>query len=324
MRVLLGSMSLVLFLTVSSAGAQSRSVRIFVPNPCPTSGPQVEAPFFGFQETRYLMILDRDRLPTREVVLTALHLIPTGPGVLAARNFRITIGEAPSRFPDPEFDKNLNRAQLVYEEPHLNLKRTGDFFTFKFRWPYAYEGGKHLAVEIRYTGLGLGVKSRGASSRVRAIYASGKGAYNAKRGTGSGPGMKTGLDAMTSLPTITSSGSCQPGTDIDLSFNSSRIGDAYLAGCAFTTSPGIDIGEYTIPLNPDGLFYSVWWLPTIFEGFEGKIENYGTGRGRIKIPKEPKLIGVSFAIAFVTLGKTNKISSVSMEHWVTIGMGCGG
>jgi len=317
-------MSLVLFFTVNTAGAQNRTVRLFVPNPSPSSGPQVDAPFFGSEEMRYLMILDRDRLPTKGVVLTALHVMPTGPGVLVAKDFRITIGEAPSMIPDPEFDKNLINPELVYEETQLNLKRTANLFTFKFRTPYAYRGGKHLGVEIRFRGFGLGVKSRGASSLVRAVYASGNGASNAKRATGSGPGLKSGLDAMTSLPTITSSGSCQPGTDIDLSFNSSNIGDAYLAGCAFTTSPGIDIGEYTIPLNPDGLFYSVWWLPTIFEGFEGTIENYGTGRGRIKIPNEPKLLGVSFAIAFVTLGKNNKISSVSMEHWVTIGMGAGG
>jgi len=326
MRALWGSTSLVLFLAVGAAFAQNGNLRFFIPNASPTHGPVVSPPFFGFQEVSYLMVLERDRLPTRSVAMVALHLIPTGPGPIIASKFQITIGEAPFRFPDAEFAKNLNNPQVVFEKEKFYLEQTNQLFTFKFDQPYVYRGRRHLAVEIRFHGFAAGLRFRGASSRVHAVYAYGQGAYGARRGDRSSTGMKAGLDALTSMPTITSTGSCEPGSTLDLNFNAStsNIGEAYLAGCAFTTSPGIDIGEYTIPLNPDGLFFSVWWLPTVFQGFEGTIGNFGVGRGRIAIPKEPKLVGVSFAIAFVTLSNTSKITNVSLEHWVTIGMGCGG
>ncbi|MBN2490504.1 MAG: hypothetical protein JXQ29_06625 [Planctomycetes bacterium] len=316
-----------LALAGATVRAQQPSVRFYVPDPNPNQGMPSAEPFSGLEEIRYLMVLAGDRLPRNGGALTGLSFFALDSGRIVADDFSIVVGEAPSVEPDPEFDGNLKNSIEVYRASRLDRDgiAPGKLVTFPFTVPYPYPGGRTaLAIQIRLRRLTQGVRLLGAPSRIEAVYTSGAESYGAQRATAAAKGLKSALDFLSSQPSVSSFGSALPGGNLGLTFTAaSNIGDAYRAGCAFTTYPGIDIGEYTLPLNPDGLFFAVWRMPGVFQGFGGKITGLGTATGSIAIPDEPALIGVTFAVAFVTIsgsgGITSSVTNVSTEHWVTIG-----
>lgn len=318
-------------LALPTPGQQLVPVRFYVPNNSSTLGTPSPYPFSAMdREVTYLWIIKRDRLPRRGGAIQGMVLAAAETGKIVVDQVTILVGHARSANPDMEFGKNLYDFKRVLNGA-LSMDETrviqGKFIRFPFTTYFDYNGREHLAILLRLKGIKAGVRVMTGASFLKAVYSRGPGSSQSKRAThGVVPGPTTGLDFLTGSPTITCTSPPLPGSNMNLTFNAAgNIGDAFTAGCSFTSEPGIDIQEYTLPLTADALFYSVWLLPGMFMGFGGTVGNAGVSSGAIAIPENPALIGVSFVMAFVTYKKlTGKITNVSTEQWVTIGLGCGG
>jgi len=323
---------LLIGLAVSTPGQQQlASVRVYVPNSSPTLGTPSIYPFSPLdREVSYLWIIRRDRLPRRGGKIQAMYLAVAQTGKIVVDQASILVGHTGNASPDMEFGKNLfDFKEVLNSAISMDESRVikGRFIRIPFNTHFEYNGRDHLAILVRLRGIKAGVRLMSSSSFLKAVYSRGPGAFRSKRAShGVVPGLTTGLDFLTGSPTITCTSPPLPGSNLNVTFNAAgNIGDAFTAGCSFTSEPGIDIQEYTIPLTADALFYSVWILPRMFMGFGGTVGNAGVSSGAIAIPEEPALIGVSFVMAFVTYKRfTGKITNVSTEQWVTIGLGCGG
>lgn len=322
-RRLLFPWGLVLLLTAAgTAQLKLVALRYFVPDPS-TAGTATTLLISG-AEVRFLQILAPARLPRRGGAISALYLATGEGGLLDAEQCVISLGHAPRTEPDRVFDRNLKDRLVVFSGRLKMQVLPRRFLRIPLTRLFLYNGRDPLAIEVRLRGVRGALKLVEAPRSVRAVVAVGRGSFSATRArAGVVAGLRTGVEFATSGPYVSCLGSAQIGSTLSLAFNAQgMIGDAYLAGCSFTSVPGLDIGEYTIPLTPDPLFYSVWLLPQTFVGFSGTVGFGGFGSGAIVIPDEPALVGVSFVVAFVTYNGKG-ITGVSMEQWVTIGLGCG-
>jgi len=326
-RLPLGILICLLFvLFATSAPSQVKIPTLyFLPNSSPTIGSPTTFPFQMDPTVKLLNWADPHYLPRIPCHLVGIRLIAAETGQIDVGSFTVVVGNARfgSTRPDPEFENNLvNRKVVLKRALNITVKK-GQQINLPFTSHFWYLGGRlPLCYMFILNNVKSGVKLLAASTHVKVIYSRGPGSLYAKRAQVlSLGGLKTGFDFATGAPTVSCHSAPMPGTNLALSFNaSSNIGDAYTAGCAFTSEPGIDIGEYTIPLTADALFYSVWMLPGTFLNFGGHVGVGGFGSGAVAIPDDPTLIGVSFVIAFVTYNASG-LTNVSLEHWVTIGMG---
>jgi hypothetical protein len=94
-------------------------------------------------------------------------------------------------------------------------------------------------------------------------------------------------------------------------------GKVYLAASALGDTPGIQIGNRNLPLNPDLLLrLSIGGLPPILTGYFGTLDQNGIGSGRIAFQGFPGFTGLKFVTAFVTLDPAAPmgIGTISNAH----------
>jgi hypothetical protein len=85
--------------------------------------------------------------------------------------------------------------------------------------------------------------------------------------------------------------------------DAARAGAVYVARCAFSRRPGLNLpGIGTVPLTPDPLFQVSGRLPAIFRKFTGVLDDDGRGTYSIAIPANPGLRGFTFFTSFVAVG----------------------
>ena len=111
-----------------------------------------------------------------------------------------------------------------------------------------------------------------------------------------------------------------PGQAVQLSWDARRDASRqYGLACSFQREPGIPTGDgRIIPLNPDALFvWSFLSQAAPFVGFYGVLDSLGQGTARILIPNDPRLTGVRFYVAGVTIS-AGFIATVSNEERITI------
>lgn len=301
----------------------ARPVRYFIPDGI-VGGTGNAEPFSAGSEMRFQVTLDPTRLPRVGGNITALYLIPDARGSIDVADLAITLGHGTSTVPSPLFDLNLNNFVPVYRGPFRSSTLPSRAIKINLATVFPYDGRSPLVVDFKLRGVRSGVKVYRAPRSVNAIFAKGTGSFSAQTATsGVVPGIKIGAEFASVAASVECLTEPDIGEKLQLSFQAtSRIGDAFIAGAAFSSAPGIDIGEYTIPLAPDALFFSVWQLPGVFQNFTGQVGLAGFGSGAVNIPNEPALIGTSFVVAFVTHTPGTGITSVSMESWITIGANC--
>lgn len=83
-------------------------------------------------------------------------------------------------------------------------------------------------------------------------------------------------------------------------------GSQYLASASFGTTPGIQIGQINVPLNPDALFFLTvaGYLSPFFQSFSGTLNQNGESRLYVALPNDPLLVGLRFYLAFVAYDGT--------------------
>jgi outer membrane protein assembly factor BamB len=94
----------------------------------------------------------------------------------------------------------------------------------------------------------------------------------------------------------------RPGATVNLQVRADGdAGNGYLAACSLGSTPGLPIGNRTLPLNADLLFVLSLSTPSIFEGFQGVLDGMGLGTARIHVPPVQGLVGITIYAAFVSL-----------------------
>jgi hypothetical protein len=331
-----GWVCLFLILVAGTVSGQFRTVPFPVPDRSPTLGTPIVLPFSPADgEVRFQFVVFPDRLPQgcwpgKLFAIEGFSLIAAGTGRIEVDEATIAVAQIPCKQPFSwDFVDNLKEVTYVQFGTSLSLPankssyQKGEKISFPLPVHHDYKSRTKLVIELKLRGIKKGFSVLAATRLLKSRYARGPGSYEARKATHEGAGPKITVDFLSALPSITSVGSANPGTTLGLYFNAPlNMNDAYQAGCAFSTSPGLDVGDYEIPLAPDPLFFTSWYLRNIlFMGFDGSLSASGFASGSIKIPDEPALLGVSFAVAFVTLDQQSQISAVSLEHWVTIGAG---
>jgi len=109
-------------------------------------------------------------------------------------------------------------------------------------------------------------------------------------------------DTVTLRYSLEASGSMIPNSTVTLQcYYPSQAGMQYVMGASLGMAPGIPLpGVGTLPLNPDTLFYSCWFLPGIFRNFTGQLDTYGKARSYVAIPGLSQLKGTKVYCAYVT------------------------
>jgi hypothetical protein len=97
-----------------------------------------------------------------------------------------------------------------------------------------------------------------------------------------------------------------PNSNQELRFSDpSSPGLPYLAASALGSSPGIQFGTRTLPLNADALLgVSIGGVPPVLNGYQGVLDANGLAAGRISFQGFPHLVGLRFVTAFVVLEVT--------------------
>ena len=334
-----GWVCLFLILVVGTVSGQFRTVPFPVPDRSPTLGTPIVLPFSPADgEVRFQFVVFPDRLPRgcwpeKLFAIESFSLIAAGTGRIEVDEATISVAQIPNNEPFSwDFDENLKEATYLQFRTSLSLPankssyQKGEKVSFPLPVHHNYRSRTKLVIELKLRGIKQGFSVLAATSMLKSRYARGPGSYETSKATHEGAGPKISVDFLvaSATPSVTSVGSANPGTTLGLNFYA-PVGlqyNAYQAGCAFSTSPGLDVGNYEIPLAPDPLFFTSWYLRNIlFMGFDGALNASGFASGSIKIPDDPALLGISFAVAFVTLDQQSQISAVSLEHWVTIGAG---
>jgi hypothetical protein len=71
------------------------------------------------------------------------------------------------------------------------------------------------------------------------------------------------------------------------------------------TTPGIQFGTRTLPLNADALLgVSIGGVPPLLNGYQGVLDPDGIASGSITFNGFPQLVGLRFVTAFVVLDVT--------------------
>jgi hypothetical protein len=99
-------------------------------------------------------------------------------------------------------------------------------------------------------------------------------------------------------------------------------GATYVAAASLSAGFGIPLGVRTFPLDPDPLFVATAnnWLPQIFGAFRGVLNTQGRAVASIHAPADPRLVGQSIHVAFLTLDSTKPfgVRTISKAKKLTI------
>ncbi len=108
---------------------------------------------------------------------------------------------------------------------------------------------------------------------------------------------------------LTQYGIARPGQAVILNIqDKTAASNPYLIRCAYSRSPGIPLpGSGTVPLTPDALFWTSGFVPTIFQNFNGILDQNGKGFGVVAIPNIPALSGLDFFAGAVSVSTAVKI-----------------
>jgi hypothetical protein len=146
--------------------------------------------------------------------------------------------------------------------------------------------------------------------------------------TRSVPGVTVNAGATTPLDvtvdpsaSVTPGGNPQIGTTLPLALSAPGDGNLnYVAAASLATTPVIPIDWRAVPLAPDAFFVMSLSLPAVFQNFIGTLNASGNATASVAIPNQPALVGVTFHVAFVTLGGPfpSGIKSISGPRAVTI------
>jgi hypothetical protein len=96
----------------------------------------------------------------------------------------------------------------------------------------------------------------------------------------------------------------------------SSPGRTYVAASALGSSPGIQVGPHTLPLNFDLLFQlTVGGLPPVMTGFIGTLDNDGVATtGKITFAGFPQVLGLRFFTAFVVFDPSGPLGIKTVSN----------
>jgi len=99
---------------------------------------------------------------------------------------------------------------------------------------------------------------------------------------------------------LTAHGAAAPGAEVTFRLRApGSAGRRYALGLSMSTTPGIQIGGRTIPLNPDWLFHGSQPPSPLYRGFTGQLTAQGEGTAFVRLPALPAAVGRTFYAAFV-------------------------
>ncbi len=126
------------------------------------------------------------------------------------------------------------------------------------------------------------------------------------------------LDARSTpvAPTPIQSGVAHPGSTVNITMRLRPDANLpYIMAASGGDSPGIPLGDSRIvPLNFDALFLISLQPNPFFSGFVGALDANGDAKAQAFIPADPGLVGLSFAVAFVTLNPSASLGIQTVSN----------
>jgi hypothetical protein len=275
-------------------------------------------------EARYQWFLASDAVPANASI-AGLSFAGVADGVFKASTIEVRMVNTTltaSGF-SSSFAANLGSAVTVFSSTNFETAvLKGQWHGFDFGTTFKRDPRKSLVIELRYKGGSGGARCYRASPAdplVRRAVRVGTGAYSATTATsvdGLAPKLKIRFGSDTR---VNAARTASVGKTLNFSWSAKDFGGkTYLGAAAFGTNPGIvlpgDDGRI-LPLNPDPLFFMSRFTPSVFVGFDGKLDSTGSAAGQVKVANVSGLAGIAFYLGVVVVdtaaGVPNGIADVS-------------
>jgi len=281
-----------------AAGASAGDIH--VPDANPAKGSTASIPW-GQTEVRYQAYVPSSSLGGKKVKISDLAFAPAVAGTFQAQQIEIRMAHTTQAFAIV-FDNNLAKNKTtLYSGPILWKFTAGQWNDLGLTTPFVYNGTDHLVIEVRFKGGQGG--PRCYAGVIQTFFASGPGAYQATQPGNvllrAAPKMRLHFNETEIIGT----GSTAPGGTVELALRSPPdAGLVYQVGTSLGVGP-IPVDARVLRLSPDPLLVASVGgsLPSVFEGYAGRLDATGQGKARLHIPSLPVLKGVRLHSAFLTL-----------------------
>jgi hypothetical protein len=312
---------------------------IYVPDNNPTTGGSNVIPFSGpwpsssnpNGEWCYQWWIPAAAMGGKSGLIKEIAVVSNSSGTLTAGTCEYAMGTNTLSTPSSTFATNLPNPTICYPAGPYTWTVTKDTWApVGLKSGFYYNGKDNLVIQVRFKNSSMVGTSYFACyydktqpNAPHRIYKYGTGAYTATTGSGLGS-TPNGLRVRLTMDTVTiaASGSTSLGGKVLLDLAApGDAGLAYQAASSFGQGP-IPIDSRQLDLNLDDLFViSVnGWVPGIFSGYVGLLDNAGKAQATMVVPNITALVGTRIYSAFVTIkvGEPSNIKTISPNVLVTI------